>query len=351
MSRLDRPRLEMGRVLAHPLWLASLVLLVANDHFFKGSGLLPGWLTGKLSDFAGLFVAPALLGVLARVRSRHALVLVHVAVGFGFAAFELSSELAAAADVGYRVAGFRWQQWSDPTDLLALFVLPAAFVFAARVARRDRPMPHGFVHRALASIGLIACAASTGDPVSVGPEDGLVAPDCSEQEGSVYDPETGTEIQCEAANTEDACDNGIDDDGDGQIDCDDTECTEQCADLRAACSALPLATSTIMPTALAGSTLGKPSLTESNCMGSDAPEAIFRIRIEAAGTLTAEVPENHGLSVRSDCTDWRTETFCSAVPGTTEIAFEHAADVYLVVEALDPLSAADFEMPISFGPE
>ena len=350
MSPLDRPRLEIGRVLAHPLWLASLALLVVNDHFFKGSGLLPGWITGKLSDFAGLFVAPALLAVLTRVRSRHALLLVHASVGVGFAAFELSSELAAAADAGYRLAGFRWQQWSDPTDLLALFVLPPAFAFAGRVARADRPAPRGAVHRILASVGLIACAASTGDPVEVGPEDGVLAPDCSEQDGATYDPATGEDTQCEQANTEDACDNGVDDDGDGQIDCDDTDCGEQCADLRAACSALPLPPAT-MPAMLAGSTLGKPSLTESNCVGADSPEALFRVRIEGAGTLTVEGPPNHGISVRTDCVHWLTEVFCSAAAGTTEIGFEHATDVYLVVEALDPLSAADFEMPISFQPE
>ncbi|NUO47458.1 MAG: hypothetical protein HOV80_01235 [Polyangiaceae bacterium] len=350
MSRPDRLRLEMGRVLVHPFWLASLALLVINDHLLKGSGLLPGWVTGKLSDFAGLFVAPALLGVLTRVKSRHALVLVHVAVGVGFAAFELSSELAAAADVGYRVAGFRWQQWSDPTDLLALFVLPLAFAFALRVARRDRPTPQGALYRILASAGLVACAASTGDPVEVGPEDGLLAPDCSEQEGTVYDPETGSGIQCEPGNTEDACDNGVDDDGDGLIDCDDSDCIEQCADLRAACSALPLPPAT-MPTMLTGSTLGKPSLTESNCMGADAPEAIFLVLIDVPGTLTVDVPANHGISVRRDCVDWRTEDFCSDVPGPTEIAFENAGSVYLVVEALDPLSAADFEMPISFQSE
>jgi hypothetical protein len=282
------------------------------------------------------------------VRSRHALVLVHVAVGFGFAAFELSSELAAAADVGYGIAGFRWQQWSDPTDLLALFVLPAAFVFAARVARRDRPMPHGLVHRALASIGLVACAASTGEPVSVGPEDGLLAPDCSEQEGSVYDPETGTDIECEAADTEDACDNGVDDDADGRMDCDDTDCGEQCADLLAACSALPVVPT--LPETLLGSTLGKPSLTESTCMGADAPEALFRVRIPGAGTLTVEVPENHGVSVRTACVHSRTEEFCSATPGPVDIGFEYGTDFYLVVEALDPLNAAEFEMPISFLP-
>lgn len=350
MRRPDRARLEMGLVLAHPLWVACLLVLLVNDHILKGAGLLPGWVTGKLSDLAGLFVAPALVGVLTRVKSRHALVLVHAFVGLGFAAFELSSELTAAADAGYRLAGFRWQQWSDPTDLLALFVLPLAFAFAARVARRDRQTKEGLLHRALASIGLLACAASTGRSFEVGPEDGLWAPDCSEQDGLVYDPATGRSAGCEAANTEDACDDGIDDDGDGQVDCEDTNCQQQCAALSLACSGLETTPAT-MPATLTGSTIGKPSLTESSCMGADAPEAIFRVRIPQRGTLSVELPPNHGLSVRTECVEWRTEAFCSDVSGPTQVDFENVVDVYLIVEALDPLLAADFEMPISFQPE
>jgi len=45
----------------HPLPLGALALLAINDHLLKGSGLLPGWLTGKLSDLAGLFFFPLLL--------------------------------------------------------------------------------------------------------------------------------------------------------------------------------------------------------------------------------------------------------------------------------------------------
>ena len=49
------PALRPSRALLHPLWLGSLALLVLNDHVLKGAGLLPGVLTGKLSDFAGVF--------------------------------------------------------------------------------------------------------------------------------------------------------------------------------------------------------------------------------------------------------------------------------------------------------
>ena len=44
--------------LRRPGFWAALALLVLNDHLAKGAGVLSGWLTGKLSDFAFLIVAP-----------------------------------------------------------------------------------------------------------------------------------------------------------------------------------------------------------------------------------------------------------------------------------------------------
>jgi hypothetical protein len=42
--------------LGHPVTLLSLVLLLVNDHLLKDA--YPGLATGKLSDLAGLVVAP-----------------------------------------------------------------------------------------------------------------------------------------------------------------------------------------------------------------------------------------------------------------------------------------------------
>ena len=50
----------------HPWPLVALAILSINDHWLKGSGLLPGVLTGKLSDVAGLFFFPLLLTALGR---------------------------------------------------------------------------------------------------------------------------------------------------------------------------------------------------------------------------------------------------------------------------------------------
>ena len=57
------PRLPTA-LLCHPLVLLSIVVCGVNDHLLKGSGLLPGIVTGKLSDVAGLFFFPILVAVL-----------------------------------------------------------------------------------------------------------------------------------------------------------------------------------------------------------------------------------------------------------------------------------------------
>jgi len=43
-----------------PLPVVALLMLALNDHVLKGSGA-PGWLTGKLSDVAGMIFFPLLL--------------------------------------------------------------------------------------------------------------------------------------------------------------------------------------------------------------------------------------------------------------------------------------------------
>src|SRR5690242_20127817 len=60
------PASSWAGALLHPLPLAAVAVLAINDHLLKGAGVLPGWLTGKLSDIAGLFFFPLLLTALAR---------------------------------------------------------------------------------------------------------------------------------------------------------------------------------------------------------------------------------------------------------------------------------------------
>lgn len=47
------------RTATHPVFLASLGMLVLNDHFLKAA--YPGLVTGKVSDVAGLIVFPLMI--------------------------------------------------------------------------------------------------------------------------------------------------------------------------------------------------------------------------------------------------------------------------------------------------
>jgi hypothetical protein len=64
-DRVDGAPLPIGEAL-HPLVLAAAALLVLNDWWLKPSAA-PGWLTGKLSDLAGLVLAPLVLSALVGV--------------------------------------------------------------------------------------------------------------------------------------------------------------------------------------------------------------------------------------------------------------------------------------------
>jgi hypothetical protein len=166
-----RVPLSPARGLLHPAWLVCLALLVLNDHALKGSGLLPGVVTGKLSDVVGLFVAPLLFALVLRVRTDGGLVFAHVAVGVVFSAIQLSALAADAWTAATVLVGFPWVITRDPTDLLALPALAASWAVlrpalrepAARLARRS-------AETAVAGVGLLACVA-TSDP-DPGPPEG-----------------------------------------------------------------------------------------------------------------------------------------------------------------------------------
>lgn len=119
-DRSSSPELLPARALLTPTWVGALALLVANDHWLKGSGLLPGVVTGKLSDFAGMLVAPTLLAALIGVRSRGALLACHLAVAAVFTGIQLSTEFAAQWSALMGVFGHPWTITCDPTDLIAL---------------------------------------------------------------------------------------------------------------------------------------------------------------------------------------------------------------------------------------
>ena len=145
-------------VLADPRFAAAVVVLAVNDHLLKGAA--PGWLSGKVSDVAGVFVVAVLAAVV--VRTGPAVVV----TAAGFTAIKLSPEAAAwAAPV---LGGVTRQ---DPTDLVALVgLIPAPWLMRTRVRQDGRPVGRAMVRAGvLVAVTLTVSATScAGDPVVAG---------------------------------------------------------------------------------------------------------------------------------------------------------------------------------------
>ncbi len=107
-------------LLLSPGFVIALLLLLANDFLFKL--VFQNDLTGKLSDFAGLF-ACALFWTALFPRHRKA-IHVSVAVGFTFWKSDLSQPMI---DMWNVLPLFKVARIIDYSDLLALSVLPVAY--------------------------------------------------------------------------------------------------------------------------------------------------------------------------------------------------------------------------------
>jgi hypothetical protein len=133
-----------GSLLLEPHFLLALFVLVFNDHVLKSA--VPGFVTGKLSDVAGLAVAPVLAvslgellgaGPIDRPSRIRRLAFWAMATAVGFAAIQLCGPAARAyshvlgavqslprALVAWSTRGTPvWaiaRHVADPTDLLAL---------------------------------------------------------------------------------------------------------------------------------------------------------------------------------------------------------------------------------------
>lgn len=165
-------RLDPTRALLHPLWWSALALLVVNDHLLKGAGVLPAALTGKLSDLAGLLVAPWLLAFLLRVTTTRGVLYAHALVGAGFAGINLWPQLARVVEVTSSYTPFPWHITVDASDVLALPALAVSFLALGAVARSEVLLPRASLVRGGQAVslatGLLACVATSPPPVGGG---------------------------------------------------------------------------------------------------------------------------------------------------------------------------------------
>ncbi len=154
--------------LGHPVWWAALGTLVVNDNLLKGGGVAPGWLTGKLSDFAFLVVAPVLLTTLLPLRIAWRRALAFALVVGVYVAADLSTTASDAIVALAARLGLRWRLWPDLTDLVALVVLPGSWWIAGR-GRRCVLSARRFLETAGVFLGAAACLATSDDSIHRAP--------------------------------------------------------------------------------------------------------------------------------------------------------------------------------------
>jgi len=148
-DRTDRGGLPIAELLA-PLPLVAIAVLVLNDRVLKGSAA-PGWLTGKLSDVVGLFAFPLIVTAAADLAlylaaklgapvdftlRRWKLAAACVATAGVFTAMKLWPDAARGVARAWSLLAGESHVVADPTDLLALVALVAAWFYGrAAIAR------------------------------------------------------------------------------------------------------------------------------------------------------------------------------------------------------------------------
>lgn len=157
------------RCLMHPASLGAVLLLLLNDHVLKSA--VPSVLTGKLSDFAGLFFFPfllalpiAILAALFRrvhVRAVGCIAFVLTALWFAFAKATVTGN-HIMVEIVSAIMGGETVIVRDPGDLIALLsLLPAWYFWQSREQWVERPLELRFAFPVLL---LASCAVMATSP-------------------------------------------------------------------------------------------------------------------------------------------------------------------------------------------
>ncbi|MEV6715336.1 hypothetical protein AB0M48_25240 [Lentzea sp. NPDC051208] len=154
------------RWVAHPLTVGATAVLLLNDHVFKQAW--PGLVTGKLSDVAGLVVAPAVLGLLSGLfrAGRIGAAVATLLTGAGFTWVKLTGTGAEVASAAWAVVNGPSVVLADPSDLIALPALGLAW-WAWRRSAAAPPLPDRPAHRlrvVLAMPFAVLAIAATSPP-------------------------------------------------------------------------------------------------------------------------------------------------------------------------------------------
>lgn len=140
-------------LLSWPL-LLSLATLVANDFIFKYQ--FPGLLTGKLSDFAGIFLVSSIaFAVAPRRRWQSAVAIVLL---FAWWKSPYSQSFIGALNA---LSPIQFNRVVDPWDLLAFSVMPLALLLARKHAAYPQPARGRAAAAVLVAITALCATAAT----------------------------------------------------------------------------------------------------------------------------------------------------------------------------------------------
>lgn len=147
-------------ILLNPLYLGMLFLLFLNDFVLKLT--FPGFVTGKLSDFAGVFVFTLFwMALLPRFKVHLAFL---SALWFIYWKSPLSEPFIQVINGLYRIS-----RVVDYSDLSALIVIPIAILFFKKI--EQSPLDHAyFIKRMGVIMGslFLFCSTSRMDPYRFG---------------------------------------------------------------------------------------------------------------------------------------------------------------------------------------
>ncbi|MBP2329448.1 hypothetical protein JOF56_009833 [Kibdelosporangium banguiense] len=134
------------RWVAHPLTVGATAVLLLNDHVLKQAW--PGVVTGKLSDVAGLVMAPPALGLLFGLLLAHRIgaAAAVLLTGVGFSLVKLTPAGAEVASAAWSVVNGPSVILADPSDLFALPALGLAWWAWCQVAVAP-PLPDSLAFR------------------------------------------------------------------------------------------------------------------------------------------------------------------------------------------------------------